>query len=141
MTTFDVSKLLSAIDNENNESILHLSSNTIKTRKNDILQKLNLPRHTLLSMHKGLKGYRYIDELNELNYGCFVRWIDLTDPTRLKLTNGGIVCDMKPTDDDILVVCKNLYGRFFQFHFNKSLIFQKLTNQEKILLIAMDHLS
>ena len=30
-----------------------------------------------------------------MKYGSYVRWISLKNPENLKLTNGGIVCEMK----------------------------------------------
>jgi hypothetical protein len=50
---------------------------------------------------------------------------------------------MKITDDGVFCVCKN-YGyntRYFQITMDKNLIFQRLTNQELILLSALDHLA
>jgi len=52
-------------------------------------------------------------------------------------------CEMKIKEDGVYCICKN-YGfksRYFQLSFDKQLIFQKLTEQELILLSALDHLS
>lgn len=138
--TFDVNTLLKAIDNENNESILQLSSSEIKRQKNDILQKLGVKGQTLIELHKKLKEYRYIDNLEQLNYGAFVRWINISDPTEVYITNGGYVCDMLVTDKTVMIKCKNIYHQFFQFDFNACLVFQKMSNQERVLLYAMDNL-
>ena len=63
----------------------------IKNIKNDILQKLQLDKETLKDYHKKLKNYRYIDEINELKYGNFIRSINLNKETldEIKLNNGG----------------------------------------------------
>lgn len=137
---FDVDALLRAVDNENNESMLHLSSTEIKRQKNDILQKLGVKGQTLVELHKKLRNYRYIDNLEHLNFGSFVRWINISDPTEVYITNGGYVCEMTVTDDTVMVRCKNVYHQFFQFDFNSCLVFQKFSNQEKVLLYAMDNL-
>lgn len=139
--TLDVNTLLRAIDNENNESILKLTSSEIKKQKNDILQKLGVKGKSLVELHKKLKDYRYVEEIEELNYGSFVRWINISDPTDVYITIGGIVCDMIATDNGIQIKCKNFYNRFFNFNFNKNLVFQKLSKQEKVLLFAMDNLA
>lgn len=138
---FSVESLLKAVDNENNESILKLSSAEIKRQKNDILQKLGVKGQTLVELHKKLKSYRYIDSIEQLNFGAFVRWINISDPREVYITNGGYVCDMTATDDTIMIRCKNIYHQFFQFDFNACLVFQKLSNQEKVLLYAMDNLA
>jgi hypothetical protein len=50
---------------------------------------------------------------------------------------------MKITNDGVFCVCKN-FGfavRHFQISMDKNLIFSKLTDQELVLLAALDHLS
>ena len=50
---------------------------------------------------------------------------------------------MKITDDGVFCVCKNFGfpARHFQISMDKNLIFQRLTDQEQVLLSALDHLS
>ena len=103
---FSVESLLKAVDNENNESILNLSSKQIKQEKNDILQKLGVKGQTLVDLHKRLKDYRFIDGLENLNFGAFVRWINISDPTDVYITNGGYVCEMTATDDTVCNAAK-----------------------------------
>ncbi len=38
------------------------------------------------------------------------------------------------------VLCKNNMNRLFQINFDENLIFQKLTDQESIILMALDNL-
>ena len=81
--------------------------------------------------------------MNELKYGTHVRWIPIDNPTNINLNHGAIFCEMKIKDAGVYCVCKN-YGfksRHFQLSFDKNLIFQKLTDQELVLLSALDHLS
>ena len=130
---FDKEYLKKALENENNESIIELSIQEIKAQKNDILQKLNLSREKLKANTGKLKDYRYVNNINDINYGSYIRWINLTKHENLTLTNGGIVCDIK-INNGIEILCRNLYNNFFQLKFDENLIFQKLTNQEKIIL-------
>ncbi len=102
----DVDKLLNALENENNESLLDLNKEKISNMKNDILQKLNIKNDKLKLFHKKLKLYRYVDNVEDINYGSFIRWISLKTPNDIKLTNGGIVCDMKTKDESIYIICK-----------------------------------
>ena len=79
-----------------------------------------------------LKNYRFIDELPDLHYGSYIRWITIKDPQNIKLTNGGIVCEMKVGDDGIIVVCKNKMNRFFSFKMNiLPLYFKDYQNKNK----------
>jgi hypothetical protein len=136
----DVDKLLSALNNENNEDIVDLDFATIATNKNKILQQLNLKRADLIIFQKKLKEYRFIDDIKDLKFGGYVRWISLKNPEHIKLTNGGIICDMKEMNDDIHIRCKNNMNMIFQIKLSEVLLFQKLTNQEKIILKAMTYI-
>ncbi len=154
-SSLDLDKLMKALDNENNEGILDTNNQSISKIKNDILQQLHLSREKLIEMHKSLKDYKYVDDLQDINYGCYIRYISLKDinygcyiryislkdPKNIKLTIGGIVCDIKIIDDGILVICKNNFNKYFQLNMDENLIFQKLTDQEKVLLSVVDYLN
>jgi len=137
---FDKEYLIKALENDNNESIVNLTIQDIKSQKNDILQKLNLSRENLRENTKKLKEYRYINNINDLNYGSYIRWINLTKIDNLKLTNGGLICEIK-INNGIEILCKNNYNKFFVVNFDENLIFQKLTNQEKIILHVIKELN
>jgi hypothetical protein len=109
----------------------------------NILKELQLPKKDTLDLLKKLNEYKYVDEMNELKYGSYIRWIPIENPDNIYLTQGAIFCEMKITDDGVFCICK-IYGyksRHFQISMDKNLIFQKLTGQELILLSALDHLS
>lgn len=137
----NVDLLMKSLENEDNDCLMNLDTKTIKKIKNDMLQKLNLPKDKLKSLHKSLKQYRFIDEIPDIKYGAYVRWINLNNPDNLKLTNGGLVCDIKISKDDVIVVCKNRSNKFFQLKLNESLVFQKITDQERVILSALDYLN
>ena len=136
----DVNKLVNALDNDDNESIIHLTNQKILEMNLNILKELHLGKEITLDYLKKLKGYRYVDELKDLRHGAYIRWIPITDPNYLPLHYAGIICDIKITDTGIMIVCKNFMHRHYTFKMDECLIFQKLTDQEKILLSALDHL-
>lgn len=139
----DVNKLLKALDDDSNETLLNFTSDKIKEMNLNIIKELQLPRKDTLDIMNKLRDYKYVDEMNELKYGAYIRWIPIEDPTNIHLTKGALFCEMKITDDGVFCVCKN-YGyklRHFQLSMDKNLIFQKLTDQELVLLSALDHLS
>jgi hypothetical protein len=136
----DKDYLLKSLDNENNSSIGNLNSKLIKSMKNDYLQQLQLSRDKLKEYHKKLKDYRYVDDLSNIQYGRYIRWINLTDPNNLKLTTGGIIIDIKICETGIHLICKNFKNHKFQIRINECFIFQKITEQEKIILFALDYL-
>jgi hypothetical protein len=133
--------LIKALDNDKNESIINLTNKKIKEMNLNIIKELHLPRDVTLNYMKKLQGYRYVDELNDMKYGAFIKWIPISDPNYLPLNAGGIICDIKIMDYGVMVVCKNFMHKYFQIKMDETLIFQKLTSQEIILLAALDHLS
>lgn len=139
----DVNKLLQALEDETNESLMNLTTDKILEMNLNILKELNLPKDETLDILQKIKGYKYVDEMNELKYGAHIRWIPIEDPENIVLKQGAIFCEMKIKDNGVYCVCKG-YGfpsRHFQLAFDKNLIFQKLTQQELVLLSALDHLS
>ena len=139
----DVSKLLKALDDDSNETLLNFTSDKITEMNLNIIKELQLTRKDTLDIMNKLREYKYVDEMNELKYGAYIRWIPIEDPTNINLTKGALFCEMKITDNGVFCVCKN-YGynlRHFRLSMDKNLIFQKLTEQELVLLSALDHLS
>ena len=141
MTPLKIPDLLHALNNTKNEAILDTTTMDIQAKKNDMLQKLQLPREKLKKMHKALRDYKYVDELHDIHIGRYIRWISLNNPANIFLTTGGIICDLKLTKDDIHIICKNNMNRLFTVKLNECLIVQKLTPQEKVILSAVNHLA
>ena len=140
MTELQIDQLLGALENESNSSIMKLTNAKIKQYKNDALQRIQLRGDKLKEMHKKLKNYRYITDLTGLQYGYYIRWIPLKDPTNIYLTNGGIIIDIDILKNGIHIRIKNNRNRIFQIKFDECIIFQKLTVQENVILSVLDHL-
>jgi hypothetical protein len=139
----DINKLLKALDDESNDTLMNFNTKKIREMNLKILKELELPKKELIDIFNKLKDYKYVDEMNDLKYGTFIRWIPIEDPTNIQLTKGALFCEMKIMDDGLFCVCKN-FGfppRHFQISMDKNLIFSKLTYQELVLLSALDHLS
>lgn len=134
-------EIVQELDDKN---LLYLTSSKIKELKNDILQKLYLSREELLLYHKKLKDYMYVDELDEIKLGSYIRWFNIKDEEHLdnlKLANGGFVTDFNQGKDDILIVCKNIFGRHFSIYLNKCIIFKKISTAEKVLIRIIDYIN
>ena len=133
----DVHYLEKILTNETNENITNLTFKEIDEKKREIIGELELSNLAAKDLLKKLEDYRYIDEMPDLQIGRYIRWINLTNPEQIKLTNGGILCEIK-IEDAVILVLKNSMNRFFQINMNENLVFQRLSEQERIILYAID---
>jgi hypothetical protein len=114
-------------------------SKTIKQSKIDILKEILDDVSELKEYYKLLKEYRYVDELDELRYGSYIRWINISkNPVSLTLLRGGFIVDII-NKNGINILCKNR-NNLFTIKMDRSVIFQKNTNQEKLLIQILDHI-
>ena len=140
----DISEVLNqAIDDESNETLLGLTTVKIKEMNLKVINELGLPKDEAISIMRKLNDYKYIDEMDDLKYGTYIRWIKLNDPDDLNLTKGAIFSDIKITEQGVNLLCKNFgdSSKRFTIKMDECLIFRKLSSQEMVLLSALDHLS
>ena len=142
LPTEEVLSALDKLDNDANSYLLDMTTNKMEQIKKEILEGLHLPKSLVQEYLNKLENYIYLDEMQHLKNGSFIRYIPVTDPEYLPLNSGGILCEIKVLDDGLSLVCKKPgpIRRHFQIKFDEHLIFQKLTKQELILLKTMDYL-
>ncbi len=140
-TTLDISELLKVVEET---EMKHLEKRTLKSITKeivDVLKELPLLNETASLFCNKLIGYRYVDEIYQLHKGKHVRWIRTENTEKPPLlTNGGIVVDIKFTDTGTHIVCKN-QARFIQYKFDDCLTFQKLSQDEQLLMGCCEILS
>ena len=137
----DIELLQEALENDDNLNIINTNIQEIKQKKNEILQELGLDRNDLKSFHKKLNGYMYIDNIKDLKYGRNIRWVNLNKITNIKITNGAVLCDIKIHDKGIALILKSFNNTYITMYLNENIIFQKISDEEKILLKAVDYLN
>ena len=130
----DYQKILNIVTKEESNTVLHTSLQDINKRKEELLKELHLPDSELKHLLKKLKHYRYVMELPDLELGSYIRWINLNHGEDIYLTNGSFIIDIMIMKDGIQIRCKNRLGKIHQIKFDEHLIFQKLSDQEHILL-------
>jgi hypothetical protein len=139
MNDDEIEYLGKALNNENNESLMNLTFDKIEKKKSEIIGEIGLSKTATKDLLSRLEDYRYVEELQELQIGNYMRWIDLKNPNKLELTNGAILSEIKVEDNTVLVMKNFISRKFFQISIDENLIFQKLSDQEKIILYALDH--
>jgi hypothetical protein len=139
----NIPKLINALDNESNTNMMNFTSIKIKEMNLSILRELHLKEEETFFLLKKLLNYRYVDEMDDLKYGTYLRWIPIQNPNHIDLKKGAIFCEIKIKEDGVYLICKNFgyKSTHFQLKLDENLIFQKLTEQELVLLSALDHLS
>ena len=113
-----------------------------------MLQRIGMNDEELESMLLKLGDYRYVEELQDIQHGAFIRYIPLTsknnrnrNDSEIILKNGGFICDIKILGSGVHLLCRNHFRKIFQLKLDEVLIFQKLSNQEEIILSVFDYLA
>jgi len=138
-STIDINKLLESIENDKSD---YLEKKTMKKITDEIYGKINtlkIDENEKRDFCKKLIGYRLVDDVHELHKGKHIRWIR-ENSHKTTLTNGGIVMDVKFLDNGTHVLCMSTGNRFVQFKFDDCIIFQKMTQEEQIIMMAYDYL-
>lgn len=137
----DKELLLKAIENDKNLDIMSLTTNKINALKKKVIDLLPIDTETKKDYLSILKEYRFIDELNEFINGRYIRWIKLSNESDFKLERGAAFVEYKITTNDTKIIYKNFYTpRHFQLNFDDCIFFQKLSDQELVILKALDHM-
>jgi hypothetical protein len=131
-----MNEIETALTNDKNEGILKYTKETIQSRKKDIIHELFSSKERKNILHK-LKEYRHVDEMNDIRIGCYARWINIENK---KLANGGIIIKVDIGENGIYIVLKNNY-KIFTILFDNVFLFQKITNQEHIILSIIDKIN
>ena len=131
-------KLNNALENEQNASILKLNNSQITEMNQQIIYGLPGINKKSATQHLHLlKGYRYLDEISDLKTNVYIKWVRFNTPNIL--TKGAISCSVKITNEGMLIMCKNYFGKFFYIRMEDCVVFQKITNEENVILSVMDY--
>ena len=139
-TNAELTEIEKILENQKNEDILKLDSNEIYSQKKDIIEELCLVKSEEQKLLKKLKNYRLIENLNDILIGAYIRSIHLKNPDLIKLNSGGLILDIQFNDNPIIILKNNL-NKIFQIDFNRSIIFQKFSQQEEIILQISDYIN
>jgi hypothetical protein len=107
----------------------------------EIIDVLNLNEiENKIDILRKLVGYRLVKTIDDIDKGKYIRWISLSqkNPT---LTNGGIVLDVKTLSEKTHIICKNNIGRIIQVILEHSIVFQKMSEDELLILHAKKMMS
>jgi len=132
----DVDALLDSLESPKNDFLENQTIDSVAENVFNSLKRLPIDNSLLSDYCKKLVGYRYVDELHILHKGKYVRWIRLEDPG--KLAQGGIVVDVKFGDAGVNVMVRTPFGRFLQYRFDQCVTYQKMTEDEQLILMLYE---
>jgi hypothetical protein len=145
--------LKNALDNDQNNAIYDETNSSILAKKKNVLSQFDLSKKKISELMEKLKQYRYVEDLNDLRTGSYLRWVYIgedeneneffdNDDEDFHLNKGAIFCETKIDAEGLYIICKTYQGKFFQFPMNGDYIFfQKLSAQEQTILNTIDAIS
>jgi len=129
LSTIDIEAVLKKTDD-----IHYIEGKTVADISKEIFEAvdaLDIPEEKKQEICKRLIGYRWVDRLCDLRSGRLVRWIK-----KDCLTNGGLLMNVKIENTGVILLCKNNVGRFFSIKWDDTIVFQKITMEEQLVLMA-----
>lgn len=132
-----------ALSNQENDNILKLTTKKIEAEKALLFDELRMKKSLKESLIEKLKNYRFIDDMNDFRDGAYIRWINIEkidDINKLELQRGSFISETNLMGDDIHITCRTITRKYIKIMGSQNLIFQKLSDQERILLSVLDYI-
>ena len=137
LSRIDTTELLKSIESVKHDFLENESIETISKNVLDSLISLNIHPQIIENHCERLSGYRFVDELHLLHRGKYIRWIRHDTPE--KLMKGAVVVDIQIGDLGVNVLCRLMTGGFLKYRFDKCNTYQKLTDDEQLILMLSNH--
>lgn len=135
LNTIDIQDILSQ-----SQETHYLKDKTIASMMKEIVETIQaefpcIAEDDKMNLTRKLMEYRLVENVCDLHKGVQVRWIRLSQDSP-KLTNGGILMDVKFTDSGTQILCKSKNHRFIQYKMDECITFQKL-NQDELMVLCL----
>ena len=88
----------------------------------ETIQELELPQDVTASIFSKLKYYKTVNSDRDLCIGGYIRFISLTDPNDIYLSNVMVVLDHK----HLSIICRSFSKKIFTINLSTHIVFQKL---------------
>lgn len=140
-STIDINALLDKIESVETS---YLDNKTVADISKDIYDAIvdvgdsfGINEDTARSYCEKLSGYRYIDRVCDLRQGNHIKWIWKKNNI---MTRGSRLFTVTMGDNGTILTCKNYGGTFVKINFDLVVLFQKLTMEEQLILMAYEYL-
>ena len=105
----------------------------------DAINELGLTEDILNKCLKRLEEYRYVDRVCDLVNGRLTCWIKREQKPAV-VRNGGILMNVNIEKNGVYILCRNFGSHFSKAKFDDCLIFQKMSMEEQLILMANEYL-
>ena len=152
--------LINSLNNIVDHSFLNKTTDDVQKEIWDSLIPICIDPMETMQHYLSLADYFLADEIYKIKPGRFIRWINKRDfnepmtremqekrfvkikPNPKKLKQGGIVVDIKFKNIGAYILCRSPTNQlFFNIKFDECVIFQKLTTDEALILLANKNIS
>ena len=137
----DITAILSAMNKRENNTIANMTLKKIAARRHEILSSLNVTPEKMEEFERKLHMYRVIEDPHDLKHNQLIRWIPLRSlETRPYVTLGGCLFRIKQNETDgiHLVTIRNVKRFVFNIKFELNVVFQRLSQEELLILRAVE---
>ena len=138
----DVNAILSAMTKTENSTIAKMTLRKIAARRHEILSSMNLTTDKMEEFERKLHMYRVIEDPYELKHNQLIRWIPLRSlETRPYVTLGGCLFRVRYNEEESLhvVTIRNVKRFVFNIKFELNAVFQRLSQEELLILRAVEY--
>lgn len=133
-------ELQNILDEMDEDKLHQYNSDNIHKYKFEILKKMEFNSKEIKHYLKVLNEYKYVDEIDELVVGRYLRWFNLNHTDNMKLNNGLVLTNIEYMNKDVVLVCKNFKNKFFNIKMNECILFQKFTLKETLIIEILDQI-
>jgi hypothetical protein len=138
----DVNAILSAMNKAENNTIANTTLKRIHARRHEIFASMNLTPEKLAEFERKLHMYRVIENPHDLKHNQLIRWIPLKSlEARPYVTLGGTLFRVRENIEDKMhiVTIRNIKRFVFNIRFEMNVVFQRLSNEELMILRAVEY--
>lgn len=136
--TVDINDLLTSIEKDNHD---YLENKTFKSIAEDVFNQVtainSIPSDEMVVICDKLKDFFLIKEIYELRKSRYLRYIKKGGNV---LLNGGFFTKLTVKNNIVYIGMVIHGGRFISVRFEDYIFFQKLTEDEKIILLSFDYI-
>lgn len=131
-TAEDVEKWMEKIDDTQYNYLEGKTSEVLENEKKNVLNNND-------KLLQSLAMYRFVNNLQELRLGRYCRWIVVGKEEQMSLHGGGYLIKVSFLEKGVYLLCERLKKYKMQVKMDDAIVFQKMTAEEWVVVMANDY--